>query len=442
MLGLALNVWRPAIGGVASGFNPATQYASGTTGAWFTADDNTYLKVNTNGTGGLVADGGMIGRWDDRSGSGNHIVKIGAALGPIYKASPGCADYFLRTDGGTTNATLRLTTLVTNLARANNTGGAVVWIPGTEKSAIVDLGAPGSSLAIQAGQRDNTPFCFIFDGASFINTSLRHRARKGYVAWRNNGTTFDIWVNGALYTRAGFSAATITSLFTGTFAGGLPGPMRLQELALFNGVFDDTKMASFRSYLEGKAGFASVDTTRTVDILGDSLSIGTGSQTGVPWHYRPEVTNRPNSLWRSAAYGGAYLSSSPPIAAAAMAAGKGSAEGIAVLWSGTNDILTGLRTGAQWSSDMVAYSGTLRAAGMKVVACTLQHFVTNNAARITGNAALVAASASFDAIVRLDTAPELDDATDTTYYTSDGVHLKDAGYAAAATLINAGLASV
>lgn len=431
----------PAYGGAAA-FNPAIEFAGGTTGAWFTADDNTYLKVNTDGTGGNVVDGGMVGRWDDRSGSGNHISKVGASLGPIYKASGGFVDYFLRTDGGTTNATLRNTALSVNLARANSSGGFVAWIPGTEQSGIVDFGAPGSSLAIQPGNRLSNHNCYVFDGTTFISTGLRHRARKGYVTWRNNGTTFDIWVNDVLFSRAGLSAATVTRLFTGTFAGGLPGPMRMQEMALFNSVFDDAKMSSFRSYMKSRANFASVDVTRTVDILGDSLSIGTGSQTGVPWHYRPEMTNRPNSLWRSAAYGGAYLFSAPPITAANMVAGKGSAESIAILYTGTNDILSGVRTGAQWSADMVTYSTTLRAAGMKVVACTLQHFVANDAQRIAGNAALVAASASFDAIVRLDLAPELDDATDTTYYTSDAVHLKDAGYTAVATLINAALASV
>ena len=93
MLGLSLDIWRGIYGGAAS-FNPASEFGSGTTGAWFTADDNTYLKVNTDGTGGNVADGGIVGRWEDRSGSGNHVINIGAALGPIYKsAAEYCTGY-------------------------------------------------------------------------------------------------------------------------------------------------------------------------------------------------------------------------------------------------------------------------------------------------------------------------------------------------------------
>ena len=40
------------------------------------------------------------------------------------------------------------------------------------------------------------------------------------------------------------------------------------------------------------------------------------------------------------------------------------------------------------------------------------------------------------------TAAELDDSADATYFTDDGVHLKDAGHAAAAALIQTALAGV
>lgn len=439
MLGIAVDVWRGIYGGAAS-FNPASEFGSGTTGAWFTADDNTYLKVNTDGTGGNVADGGMVGRWDDRSGSGNHLAKTTSTRGALWNASAQGLDYFQKVTGGALNSGMNRNPLAVNLALDNMTGGCVAWLHGTENTGIVDHGSPGTKLGVMPGNRQSLSGAHIHNGAAFVNTSLLHAARKCYISWRSNGSTLNVWVDGVLYTGAGLGAAALTTLYTGQFAGGAPAPQRLRELVCFNAVFSDAKMALFNAYLAGRAG--TYDATRTVHILGDSLSIAIGSETGVPWHFRSEITNRPNSLWRSSAYGGAYLFTQPPITAAAMVAAKGSTEGVAVLWIGTNDIINGFQTGAQWSAAMVAYSNTLRAAGMKVVACTLQHFVTNNAQRIAGNAALVAASASFDAIVRLDTAPELDDATDTNYYTTDQVHLLNAGYAAAATLINAALASV
>lgn len=426
----------PAYGGAAA-FNPATEFASGTTGAWFTADDNTYLKVNTDGTGGNVADGGMVGRWDDRSGNGNHLSKVTSTRGALWNASAQGLDYFHKITGGVLNSGMNRGALAVNLARANMTGGCVAWLPGTEQTAVVDHGT-ASSFSVMPGRRANLPSTHYFNGGSFTSTSLLHNARKCFLSWRNDGTTLSFYVDGVLYTGSGQTAVAMTALYTGQFAGGTPAPQRLRELVCFNSVFDDTKMAAFNAYLASRAG--TYDTTRTVHVYGDSLSIGIGSETGVPWHFRPEVTSRPNSRWYCSAFGGAITTQQ--ISTASLISSKGSAEGVVILWTGTNDVLSGFHTGAQWVTDMTNISTTLRAAGIKVIACTLQHFVTNDAQRIAGNAALVAASASFDAIVRLDTAPELDDATDTTYYTSDAVHLKDAGYAAAATLINAALASV
>jgi hypothetical protein len=92
-------------------------------------------------------------------------------------------------------------------------------------------------------------------------------------------------------------------------------------------------------------------------------------------------------------------------------------------------------------SDYDAYRSTLQADGWLVVGCTLQDLPSNDSEAQAFNTSLLASS-DFDAIADLRANAALDDCTDTTYYTSDQVHLKDAGYAAVATVVDAALASL
>lgn len=112
------------------------------------------------------------------------------------------------------------------------------------------------------------------------------------------------------------------------------------------------------------------------------------------------------------------------------------------MWAGTNDIQTALKTGATLLTDALALASAVRAAGMKIVICTLQDFTTNRAEKTIYNAGLVTNAASFDGLVRLDLRSELSNNADSTYFTSDAVHLKDAGYAIVASEINAVLAVI
>lgn len=110
------------------------------------------------------------------------------------------------------------------------------------------------------------------------------------------------------------------------------------------------------------------------------------------------------------------------------------AEVLSVLIGG-NDLsnTTNYPTTQDWIDALFAYFAPFRAAGTKVVACTVlpdAFDAVQNSRRVTVNAALKAAMGTeFDALADFDATIMGDDATasDTTYF-SDGIHMTDAGH--------------
>ena len=422
--------------GGSTAYNPADTFAT-VGGAWFYGWDSTDLKVNSDGTGGAVADGGTVGRWDDRSGYGNHLAQSTANLRPVWKDNT--VRCFWATN--TTTRQAYLSNVATDtFPKQGFSGGMVIDIPGASASAIIDFGT--SQCAISAGNSGEPNYRFIrtFNGATYQSGTHPYSARKCVVTWRSNATNYIVNVDGAEDALTALSVESMTRIWLARFNGGAPKPMNFREIVVFDEDVGATTIASLRTYLNTQADTADIDTTKTVQIYGDSLSMGVGSETGKPW--ADYVTNRATSKWYSWSMDGGFLFS-PHVTAANVAAQKGSTEGVVVLWIGTNDILSGARTGAQTETSLWAYCDTLRTAGCKVIVCTLQDFATNRAEKDALNALIVANWATHaDGLVRLDASADLSDCTNATYFTSDQVHLMDAGYAVAGGLIQTALAAL
>lgn len=415
--------------------NPELVYSGGVGGVWLTAYDNSYLKVNSDGTGGSVSSGGTVGRWEDRSGNGNHVSQSTANIRPVFRTGDGVS-FFWATD--TTTRQARLTNpSIDAIPRTNCSGGFVYGgLCCANAAPIVDLGS--SELAFNTGVNSTSRFMRYFNGAAHVNTLLVTSGRKCVVTWRSNGSDLVIRVNGSEYSLgSALGSVDMTRLNIGTFNGGAPRPIRVYEVVVFDEDIGSSGLLGLELYLRSNIG--GYDTQNTVLWYGDSLSCGVGSETGVS--VQDYVTNRQNHLWYIFAADGGYIFA-PHITAVQSAALKGSTEGVVVLWAGTNDINSGARTGAQCAADLKAYSDTCRAAGCKVVVCTLQDFPNNNSERLACNAQIATDSASYDAIADLAAATELDDCTDTTYFTSDQVHLKDAGFAVVGGLIQTAMSGI
>lgn len=430
-----IGAFSSQVGG-GSSYTPATTFLT-TAGAWFYGWDNTDLKVNSDGTGGSVADGGTVGRWNDRSGYGNHISNSTANTRPVWKdAKVRC---FWATNTTVRNAFLSNTATSSTFPKQNFSGGMIVDIPGASNpSAMIDFGTSQCTFVVGDSSSTNYRFVRTFNGATYQSGTKVYSSRKCIVTWRSNATNLIVNVDGVEDALTALAVENMTRLWINRFNGGSGKMMNFREIVAFASDVGAATIASLRDYLRLKAGTASIDTTRTVAVYGDSLSEGVGSETGKPW--ADYITNRSTSKWYSFSQDGSVLSA-PCISAANLAALKGSAEGVAVVWIGTNDIISGGKTAAQCETNLWAYTDTLRAAGVKVVVCTLQDFATNRAIKDDFNTRIVANWASHaDALVRLDTL--LPDCTNATKFTSDQVHLMDSGYADVGGAIQTAMASI
>ena len=411
----------------------------GTLAAWFTAHDNSYMTVNSDGTGGAPADGGTVGRWLDRSGNSNHVSQTTAANRPMWRTGHGLN---FRWDNANNQSDLRNTS-VTAMPRQNSSGGMIVWLPGSHAVPLVDFGTTASGYAVHVKSGADSNFdsrVSVHTGLAFESSSIFLTSRRCVIGWRSNASNFVWYINGTELSRSALSAGSaMTSVFFGTFAGGTPKPIRIFEAAFYTHDIGAANIAYLNTYLRNNAGPAS-DAARTVFAWGDSLTMGVGSDTNKPWH--DYVTNRSASTWYTWAADGKVIQANET--QDAINAIKGSAESVVIVWMGTNDIIINLRTGVQVHGDVSTRCTTLRAAGNKVLVCTMPHFTTgSNVERQAFNTLLKANYTSYaDGIVKLDEHTALDDATDTTYFCADQTHLKDAGYAVVGGLIQTAMAAL
>ena len=123
---------------------------------------------------------------------------------------------------------------------------------------------------------------------------------------------------------------------------------------------------------------------------------------------------------------------------------------VVVVWAGINDGVNGATAAQIWSA-LQTYCTTVRAAGQKVVLCTEidgQSAALNTAGwhgtiYPTLNTSIRAGWSSVaDALADLGNNANLQDATNTTYFNADKVHLTTAGYNIVAGIVAAAIASI
>lgn len=432
-LGVAVKSHAARSGEVAASWTPES--LSSVYGWWQHDYAGSLFEERTSPTT-ASSDGGVVGTWRSRSTGSVDIPAETDARRPIYREGRGVS-FFWNSDGTDVQARMLLGSIST-INRNDFGGGMVVEWPGTAYTGI-DFDS-ASEFAIQpgAGNASSDPKVRYFDGSGFVSTTKNPTCRRTVITWRGNGTDMRVWVNGSLFTGTALSSATLDRIVLGGFSGGALSPVLVSELILTTAAPSDADMDNLNTYLRSRAG--TLGDGNLVALLGDSITIGVGAASGRPWH--DYVTNRSASEWRSYAYDGAFLHTVVPITAANLVtAGSGYTEKVAVLYIGTNDINSGSRTGAQLFSDMDAYRTTLQASGWTVVGCTLPNLPNNDTEAQAFNTALLA-SGDFDAVADLRADAALDDYTDTTYFTDDGVHPKDAGHAAIGAVVQATLAAI
>lgn len=421
----------------------------GSLNSWFQAYDNTTMSVNNNGSGGTPASGGLVGRWLDLSGNGNHVsANANDNTRPMFRTSNGLN---FRYDVSANQSVLHNgPNLSPGIPSQDTSGGMLLWLPGNANTALVDygtIGPMGFAMMVGGGagssSKSNLEY---FNGAVLPtdNTNIAIPGRRAVVCWRSNATNLVGMVNGVTANMTPFAVHTMISLFFGTFAGGAQQPIRLFEVITYNNDIGASKLLLLNNYLREQANnISSGDPTNTVITFGDSLTQGIGSNSLIPWHDPLNVSNRPNSLWYTWGTSGQIIFGQNGITAPACNALKGSSEGVVVVWLGTNDILNHGFTGASTETQLHNFCSALTA-GTKIVVCTLQKWTgAGDAQRLIFNTNVRNNFAGYaNALVDLAANAAFTDPTNTTYYANDQVHLTDAGYAVAGGLIQTALASI
>ena len=250
---------------------------------------------------------------------------------------------------------------------------------------------------------------------------------------------------------AGFSGGPVTWLADRFVQNGRSWPGRCAGFVLVNGISDGdaAHLVTHMQTLQRRA---------LVACCGDSLTQGgygpapiVRSQTwpallSAAWHGCADVANLSQGGQGFGAFGspatGTMLDDDPARLAAKPfdVTGRPDKGKIVVAWAGTNDLALA-RTLAQLKADCSAYVAAQKAAGWQVVIPTMidRQDVSIATNRSAFNSWLLAGSSGADAVVDLTGVSGLSDATDTTYYQSDKVHLTAAGTALLLAPIKAAL---
>ena len=183
---------------------------------------------------------------------------------------------------------------------------------------------------------------------------------------------------------------------------------------------------------------------------GDSLTNGAGATSlayAYPTQLRGLIGRTLANAW-SAGYNGATISQMDTVAAAAVDLNN---PNTIVFWGGTNNVGLSSQTAVTAFSQLVTYCTNRRASlpSARLFVCTLRPSTTLPASNPANydvqaplfNSMIVADSrftsgALANGIVRVDQIPQLQDPNDTTY-TTDGLHLTNAGYALVAQAVQA-----
>lgn len=382
-------------------------------GLWFWSHDPRFLTLDERG--GVAA-------WADRAGSGFRLVQHDAALRPLYAPGAG-VNFFWATDGGRRQAWLAGDGL--SLGPAHS-GGMIVWPRGLLRAPLRGLGA---AQPVFLGGARAAPALFGEDDGAPLP------CRGAVVTWRSAPDGLSVRIDGVesrLPPRG--RGGTLTRIALNRFDAGPSRVLRIDEVLVFGRDIGAEGLDVLDAALRARAPVT--DRTRTVVIYGDSLSTGVGAESGRPWH--DHVTHKADWTWFSLSVEGGGITA-PHVCASSASALKGAREGVAIIWIGANDILTGA-SGARAAAKVEAYARTLRHAGMRVIVCTLQNLPENDGEALRFNAALADSRGAFDAIVDLRGA--FPDCCDRELFTGDGVHMTDAGYRRAAGRIEAALTRI
>lgn len=251
-IGLGLGLTRRR-----AGFNPATLFAGAEQGAFYDPSDLASMWQDSAGTTPAANDQ-PIGKLDDKSGNGNHIVQATAGQRPTKRLASGL--HYAEFVGASAQW------LGANLANMRITGDLTICA-----GVIQTAGTTGAIAVCQTSSGAVTPYEFRYneattllmrhaDAASFEDTTLTVPTTAIVTSVRRlSGVNIEMSVNGARTTTAkpivptadASSAFRVGGRIVDTVAD-LTG--RLYGLVIINRRLTDTELADLEAWMAAKAG--------------------------------------------------------------------------------------------------------------------------------------------------------------------------------------------
>jgi hypothetical protein len=226
----------------AAPFTPASLFASAEPGAWYDASDLTSMFQDSAGTTPAVVDA-VVGKWNDKSGRGNHATQATTAAKPILRQAG--ALYYLEFDGVDDKWTVP--TMVTI---------------GSTASIITGMLSTDTAWMLLSNSALGNPLIAVAQSANGSATSQA----AGTPVFKVNRVALSANTRGGLYTdvAAGSTAKVLTitavdcsalntPLISGYASGGFELTGRIYQMVLA-GTLTAPNIAATETYIAGKAG--------------------------------------------------------------------------------------------------------------------------------------------------------------------------------------------
>lgn len=228
-------------------FNPATLFSSGQAGGWYDPSDLSSMWQDSAGTIAAAVDS-PVGKIDDKSGRGNHLVQATSAARPILRLATGY--YYLEFDGVDD---LLDKTLGTAIAQPYSRVSSLRQVSWASNDYIFTGATSAAGGLIQLGA---SPELQIYAGTAFVasNTNLAVGV-NGVVSEAFNGASSSLTINNGTATTGNPGSASATNIAVGALSGGsFYSNVRIYGHLVRAGTFTSQELSDLRTYMAGKAG--------------------------------------------------------------------------------------------------------------------------------------------------------------------------------------------